>query len=145
MAFQTANLAGDAYLALRNNAPSWKAQAQQMLTYLQNNSVDTNWVFRLLDNLNSLISSVNTWTAVAGLNAYATSMGYSGTMSTDAAAIATAAQGCIGWVTSNFPASGGFLQGYTLNADGTRTARSFTTAQTAGLQTTLSTLIGTIS
>ncbi len=56
-----------------------------------------------------------------------------------------AAQSVISWVIANFPASGGFLQAYTLNADGSRTPRSFSTAQTAGLQTALTSFVATIT
>jgi hypothetical protein len=45
---------------------------------------------------------------------------------------------------ANFPASGGFLQAESLNADGSRTQRTFTPTQTAGLQTNLSAFINTI-
>jgi hypothetical protein len=48
-------------------------------------------------------------------------------------------------VINNFPTSGGYLQSETLNADGTRTLRQFTPAQTAGWQTTINNFISTIS
>jgi hypothetical protein len=145
MAFITATLASDAYSALRSNMPGWKAQAQNALSYIQTNSINSDYVFSLLNNLNGLISSISVASGVSGLNAYATSLGYSGTIVSDAAAVSSAAQACITWVTSNFPKdTGGFIQAYTLNADGTRTAASFTPTQTSGLQTALTSLIATI-
>lgn len=145
MSFQTSTLASDAYANLRSNMRGWKLQAQSALAFTQANSIDTNYVFGMLDQLRSIISTINTMVAVSGLNAYATGLGYSGTMTTDANAVATAATNCISWVTTNFPKdAGSFLQAYTLNADGTRTAASFTPAQTGGLQTSLSALIATI-
>ncbi len=46
---------------------------------------------------------------------------------------------------TNFPKdSGGFIQAFTLNTDGTRTPASFTSVQTVGLQTLIQALINTI-
>jgi hypothetical protein len=150
MALQSANtlLAGDAFNAIRGNAFGWKAQAQNALASLQAGSVNSDFVFRMLDQLNGAIVSLTLWKAVSGLDAFATGQGYTGTMSVDCTAAITAAQACIAWVVTNFPVSSapqsGFLEAYTLNADGSRTARSFTTVQTAGLQTVLTSFIATI-
>lgn len=51
----------------------------------------------------------------------------------------------IAWVVSNFPAAGGYIQKDKLNADGSVTVRQFTTVQTAGLRTRLTTLAGAIA
>jgi hypothetical protein len=146
MTLQSSNVmqAGDAYNLIRGNASGWKAQAQNANASLAAGSVDTNFVFRMLDQLNTIIVSLNAWKAVTGLDTYATGQGYTGTMSADCLATVNAAQACINWVVTNFPASGGFLQGFTLNADGSRTARTFTSAQTAGLQTNLTSFVATI-
>lgn len=146
MSFQTALLPGDAYRALRDNMPSWKAQAQNALAFIQANSIDTNYVFNLLDKLNGVITSINNMKVVAGLDTYATNQGYTGTCSADATATANAAQACINWVVTNFPTdTGGFIQAFKLNSgDGSRIAAVFTPAQTGGLQTSLSNLIATI-
>lgn len=147
MALQSANtmLAGEAFALIRGNAAGWKAQAQNANTFMAANSVDTSFIFRTLDQLNAIITALTAWKAVAGLDTYATGQGYTGTLSADCTATSTAAQTCITWVVTNFPASGGFLQGHTLNADGTRTPRIFTTANTAGLQTDLTAFVATIS
>lgn len=145
MTFQTALLASDAYAALRNNMPGWKAQAQNALAFIQANAINSDYVFGMLDQLRAIIISINNMNAVAGLNAYATSLGYSGTMTTDAGLVVTAATNCISWITTNFPKdAGGFIQAYTLAADGSRTATVFTPAQTVGLQNSLTSLIATI-
>src|SRR5262249_24421075 len=138
-------LAGDAYQNIRSNAGGWKAQAQNALTSLQAGSVNSDFIFRLLDQTGGAISALTAWKAVSGLDTYATGQGYLGTLTTDCNSSITAAQAVISWVVTNFPASGGFLQAYTLNADGSRTPRSFTSAQTAGLQTALTNFIATIS
>ncbi len=147
MPLQSANamLAGEAFTAIRVNAAGWRAQAQNANISLAAGNVDTNFIFRMLDQLNGAITALTTWKAVTGLDTYATAQAYTGTMSSDCAATITAAQTCITWVVTNFPASGGFLQGYSLNADGTRTARTFTPANTAGLQTNLTAFVATIS
>ncbi len=146
MSLQSGNtfLAGDAYAAIRSNAAGWKAQAQNALQTLEAGSVSSDFVFRMLDQLAGAITALTAWESVVGLNTYATAQSYPSTMTTDCAACITAAQATIAWVVANFPASNGFLQAYTLNADGSRTARLFTVVQTAGLQTALSSFIATI-
>src|SRR5258705_13971153 len=126
MALQTSNtmLAGEAYRAIRDNAASWKAQAQNANISLAG-TVSADFIFRMLDQLGGAITALNQWKAVANLDTYATGQGYSGTMSADCSATVTAAQNCISWVTANFPSSEGFLQSHTLNADGSRTPRTF--------------------
>jgi hypothetical protein len=147
VALQSSNifLAGDAYVAIRSNSAGWKAQSQNALTRCQGGSIDTDFIFRLLDQTVTVVNALTSWKATAGLDAFATGQAYPTTMTTDCNTCVTAAQAIISWVTTNFPVdAGGFLQGYTLNADGSRTARSFTTAQTAGLQTSLTNFIATI-
>lgn len=146
MALQSSNtmLASEAFDAVRQNARGWKAQAQSALATLSG-TVNSDFIFHMLDQLAGAINALNTWKAIANLNTYATGEGYPTTMVTDCTACATAAQACIDWVTTNFPASGGFLQSHVLNADGSRAPRTFTTAQTAGLQTALTNFIATIT
>lgn len=147
MPLQSANtmLAGEAFAAIRSNAASWKAQAQNANISLAAGSVNSDFIFRMLDQLGGAIAALNLWKAVVGLDAFATGQGYTGTMSADCTSSVTAAQACITWVSANFPAASGFLQSHTLNADGSRTPRSFTPAQTAGLQTNLTSFVATIS
>src|SRR5712671_5948665 len=146
MALQSSNamLAGEAFAAIRSNAAGWKAQAQNANISLAG-TVNADFIFRMLDQLGGAITALNLWKAVAGLDTFATGQAYTGTMSVDCTATVNAAQACINWVVTNFPVSATFLQAYTLNADGSRTARTFTTAQTAGLQTALTSFIATIS
>lgn len=145
MALQSSNtmLAGEAFTAIRQNAAGYKAQAQNALVSLAG-TINSDFVFQVLDQLGGAIVALNTWKAVSGLDTYATAQGYIGTMSTDCAASVTSAQSCITWIVTNFPSSAGFLQAYALNADGSRTPRTFTSTQTAGLQTALTAFIATI-
>lgn len=147
MPLQTANSGlspQDAFIAIRSNAAGVKAQAQNALISLQAGPVSSDFIFRMLDQLASIIAALNAWEAIAGLDSYATEQGYTGSLAGDCATCSTAATACITWVVTNFPASSGFLQSHTLNADGSRTPRSFTSAQTAGLQTNLQAFIATI-
>jgi hypothetical protein len=131
---------------VQNYAAQAKDRATSAVAVMAAGQVDTIFIFSLLDQLNGLIANLNAVQATSGLNAYATAEvpGYAGTMSSDITATVNAAQACIAWVVANFPASGGFLLGQSLNADGTRTQRSFTTAQTAGFRTALNSLLATI-
>ena len=136
----------DAYASIRGLAQTAKNVAQNTLASLQGGPVTTDFIFRLLDQLQFFISSVTAWKAVAGLDAYATSLDYSGIMSADCTTTISAAQVCVTWVSGNFPVDvGGWLLAYKLNADGTRTPNSFTSAQTLGLQTDLQAFIATIA
>jgi len=131
---------------VQNYAAQAKDRATSAVALMTAGSVDTIFIFSLLDALNGLITNLNAVKNTAGLDAYATAQvpGYAGTMSSDITATINAAQACIDWVVANFPASAGFLLGQSLNVNGTRTQRNFTTAQTAGLQTALNNLLATI-
>lgn len=145
MTFQTTLLASDAYRALRDNTPGWKANAQNSLLTVQTTSINSDFVFRLLDQLKGVIAAVAQWTAVSGLGAYATAQGYSGDIVADANTISTAATNCGLWIINNFPKDAqGFAQAVTINGDGSRTLATFAPSSTGGLQTTLTALIATI-
>ena len=127
-------------LAIKNNA-------QAALNVLKSGSVTTDWIFTFLDNARFARDDLNAQAAMAGINAEATQQwpSYAGTLTNDIATIVTNINACISWISSNFPVdAGGFIQAYKLNADGTRTAASFTSAQTVGLQNALTTLIASI-
>ncbi len=135
----------EAFQRIRSFAAGAKSQGQRYLAELQGGPVDSAWVFTFLDQIRGFISYMNATSSVVGLDAYATAQGYSTTLSTDVAACVTAAQACINWVTTNFPkdTTATWLLAFSLNSDGTRNMRSFTTAQTAGLQTALSAFVAT--
>lgn len=135
----------DAFSQIRANAWAIKVQAQAALVTMQAGSIDTIFAFQVLDQSRSLIAAFAVWKAVTGLDAYATAQGYVGSLVNDCTTCQTAAQAIISWITANFPVSGGFVEAFVLNADGSRTPNSFTTAQTAGLQAAMSAFIATIS
>lgn len=134
---------------VQNCAAQIKEHATSAIAVMAANPVDTNFVFNLLDQLNGVIANLNAVKNTVGLNAHATANvpGYAATMTTDITATVAAAQACIDWVVANFPrdtVATTWLLGFQLNADGSRTARFFTSAQTAGFRTALTTLLLTI-
>jgi len=132
---------------LQGVVASAKAQAQNALASMQAGQVNTLFIFSMLDQISGLNITLSQFSGVVGLNAYATAQitGYAGTLTADISAVQNAGIACITWVTANFPVdSGGFIQAFKLNADGTRVPTAFTNAQTAGLQTLLQAFINTI-
>lgn len=130
-------------------AANWKGYAQQAVTTLAAGNVNSDWVFSFLDTMRGNSLRLGTLGGTTGLDAYATGAipGYAGTLSVDIAATTNASTACIDWVVTNFPkdSTNSFILSHTLNGDGTRTPRSFTPANTAGLRTNLTTFIATIS
>lgn len=135
----------EAYSLIRSNAMGMKQQANGYLSSLQGGPVTTTFAFQVLDQTRNFIGNMQSWGGVSGLDAYAASQGYSGSMAADVTTCTTAAQAMITWAVNNFPSAGGFLQAETLNADGSRTMRQFTPAQTGGWQTAINNFIATIS
>lgn len=121
-----------------------KSQAQNAIAQLQAGLVSTQFIFAILDQLNATISFLNNVAGIVNVNTLATQQGYPGTLTTDITGVVSAAQAVINWVVANFPAASGWLQAFKLNADGTRTAATFTTVQTAGLVTVLQGFVATI-
>lgn len=133
---------------VQNYAAQAKDRGTNAVAVMAAGPVDTTFVFNLLDALNGLIAQLNTVKNTAGLDAYAAAQvpGYAGTMSNDITATVNAAQACIDWVVANFPkdSTATFLLAQSLNADGSRAMRSFTSVQTLGFRTALNNLLATI-
>lgn len=137
-----------ALATVQNYAAQARERATGAVTTMAAGSVDTGFIFSLLDALSGLIVNLNSVKTLVGLDSYATGNvpGYSGTMTADIAATVNAAQASIDWVVANFPKdnTATWLLAFSLGANGSRTMRSFTSAQTAGFRTTLNSLIATI-
>lgn len=134
---------------VQNYASIAKDRATSANAALAAGPVDTNFIFNLLDALNGFIANLTAVKSTAGLDGYATAQvpGYAGTMTTDVTATVNASQACIDWVVTNFPKDSGtntWALAFQINADGTRTMRSFSVVQTAGLRTALQNLLATI-
>lgn len=125
-----------------------KVNGGNAVTTLAAGNVDTNYIFLLLDRLRQTIITLNQVKGVAGLNAYATAQlpSYAGAMVADINATISACQACIDSVISTFPkdSTALWVLAESINADGSRTLRQFTPAQTAGLRTALTNLVATI-
>lgn len=108
----------------------------------------------LLDNMRTDLAYFQGVAATPGIGAYATEQygdGYA--IGPDFGAFTTALQGVVGWLIANIPREPvdaldpegpRYLLLQTLDADGARTDRTFSTAQTAGLRTVLDALIATV-
>ena len=127
----------------QQQASSIKAIATNNSTAMKAGPVLSSGILSLLDNL---VGAHNVLSAVAsldGIDAYAQEqIGVS--IASDFTAMMNAITAAAAWIVTNFPASGGYLQAQTMNSDGARTERSFTTTQTAGLVTLLDALVATI-
>lgn len=139
---------GQAFIQVMGQAAGIKQQATDALAQLQAGPVDANWIFNAVDVMRDALTRFNRFKGVAGLDSYATNQvsGYTGPMTTDITTTVAAIQACIDWIVANFPkdSTATYLLAYTMAADGSRTARSFSSVQTAGLQTKLQALIATI-
>jgi hypothetical protein len=144
----TQNSLAYALQSVQNIAATTKDRATSANAAMNVGPVSTEFVFNQLDMLAACIANLDAVKNTAGLDAYASAQvpGYTGTMSTDIAATQAAAQSSIDWVTANFPkdSTNTWLLGHQLAANGSRTPRNFSTAQTAGFRTALSNLLVTI-
>lgn len=140
---------GQALIQILGQAAGTKAQAAEALATLQAGPVSTTWVFNAIDQMKDAIDRFNKFKNITGLDAYATAQvpGYVGTLSADITTTQAAIQSCIDWCVTNFPkdSTNTWLLAFSMAADGTRTPRNFTTAQTAGLQTRLQAVIATVA
>lgn len=140
---------GQALIQVISQAAGTRAQAASALAELQAGPVSTTWVFNAIDTMVGAIDRFNRFKNVSGLDAYATEQipGYAGTLTADITATVNAIQQCVDWCVATFPkdSTNTWLLAFSMAADGTRAPRTFSTAQTAGLQTRLQTVIATVS
>jgi hypothetical protein len=127
-----------------------QAQASSIKRIAANNrdrmaagSITASGVFSLLDNLKGARAQFSEAAALPGMGAYAEDQLGRG-VTQEFADMLAAIDAAADWIIANMPSSGGYLQTETLNADGSRTERTFPTSQTGGLRTALDALIATI-
>ena len=117
---------------------SWiKVQAQGASTMLTGN-VTTTQVLQIVDNLRSSLSVFAAVSAIPGISAYAQAQFDNPTydIAANFTVMVNAINAAVAWVVTNFPKdTGGFMQGWTLASDGSRTEAVFTPAQTASWKT----------
>lgn len=135
--------AADALEALRVLGGNIRGQCSGWNTTMSAGSVDSWFVFAICQNIKSWIASIDTYSGTSGLNELATSelSGYQGTFTDDVAAVKTALQGCLTWISANT----GSVSWFTIGTDGTVTPNSFTSTQTSGLRTKMSAVVSAIS
>ena len=138
----------DALERILQQSEATKTTSQNYVAQLAAGPVSSDWVFAFINRCNLSIVGFNQYKGVPGLNAYAQAQipGYAGTMTSDIDAVIAGIQACIDWVVANFPkdSTNTWVLAYSINADGTRNPRNFSTAQTAGLRTNLNALIALI-
>jgi len=128
----------------RDQAAAIKDVSQGFSAKMKAGSVPTSSIFALLDNLVDSKNIFSTAAALSGMDAYAEAQ-LGASIATDFTAMTNAVNSAIAWIVQNFPKdTDGYLQMATMNSDGTRTERSFTTTQTAGLATLLDAVVATI-
>lgn len=138
-----------ALVQVLGQAAGIKSQAEEANATLLAGPVSSDWIFNFLNNTSAALFNFNRFKNVVGLDTYAQEQvpGYSGSMLSDINAVIDAVQACIDWVVTNFPknTAGDYILAYTaLAADGSKTPRMFSTAQTAGLRTNLQAVIALI-
>lgn len=150
MAFPTTstrNLAGGVVA----EAKAIKQQCQSAISALAAGPQSANAIIGLCQRLNA--SKVNVFVPAQGssavLAALASDLGLADAAAANSAiqGVVDAITGSIDWVVANFPTSGGspsYILKDTLNADGSVSVRSFTSAQTAGLRTQLQGIVDAI-
>lgn len=147
MAFRSSTQTQAWGLAAAIQQAAWVKQQAQAGVALLSGTVNVNQLFQLIDNLRAPLGIFNSVASIPGIGAYAQAQfddpGYD--VVAEFTAMVNALQACIDWIVNNFPADAqGFIQAYKLNADGSRTASTFSSAQTAGLASALNTLIAQI-
>lgn len=111
-------------------------------------NVNSDMVFRLVDETRSAISILNQQAAVPGIGAYAQQQFNDATydVAAEFSNMVAKLTAVVTWIFNNFPKDGsGFLLGYTINADGSRAPRVFAPASTVGLKAAVDGVIAAIA
>ncbi len=145
MAFKTNQLAV-VYRQITQFANIVKSQAQSLRDASNAGNIHAMQIIDWFVALGGFRTQLNTLSQTPGLAAYAKTecndANYD--VAAEFTAMLSAIDTALGWVTTNFPASGGFIQSHSF-VSGVYTPRTFTPAQTAGLRTALDALTATIS
>ena len=148
MAFRTDGLS-KAYHRGQNSAIRAKNYSSQASAQLAGGTVSANAVIQVMTQMKSFIEEFDSVSSVPGIAQYARDQedDQSYDVVAEFVAMRVAAVSARDWVINNFPVSnpGGFIEKDTLEADGAITVRTFSSVQTAGLQTALDTLVAAIA
>lgn len=144
MAFRAVK--ADTYAAIRSRATQLKKLATDSKAVMLAGPVSASAIRQLLDLFIQGKAELQAAGAVPGMADFAKAQ--EGDAAYDVAAeftaMVNACTGVIDWIVANVPASGGYVQTEQWSASGV-TLRTFSTASTAGLRTTLDTFIATVS
>lgn len=144
MAFRAVK--ADTYNAIRSRATQLKKLATDSKALMLAGPVSASAVRQLLDLFIQGKAELNTAAAVSGIVDYAKAQ--EGDEAYDVAAeftaMVSAAEGVINWIVANMPTNSGYVLAEQWSASGV-SVRTFSTAETAGLRTTLDTFIATVS
>ena len=124
-----------------------RSMAQRAVARLATNT-GADYILALLDELNAGRAELNSYASTPDLAGYARDQLNSPSYDvvTEYGATMAAMQNVSAWVVANFPKdANGFVLSHTMDAEGVRTPRQFTPAQTSGLVTQLNALISTIA
>lgn len=143
-------LLSEALRAIQNQRAWLKVVVLPPMAQVLAGNVNTAQLLQFVDNLKAALQVMQAQVNAAGapLAAYAQEQinvpGYD--PAADHNTLVGQLNSCINWVTTNFPKdAGGFMMGYTLNADGSRTMATFTSAQTAQLLTLINAAQATLA
>lgn len=145
MAFRTDGLA-KAYAAGQQEAIRLQSFATSHNNALAAGNVSANLVQQIMGQMKGSIEIFDVVSATSGMQQYARDQqdDQAYDVVAEFLAMRNASVAVRDWVINNFPTVGGFIQKDTYETDGSITVRVFTSIETAGLQTVLTTLVGTI-
>jgi len=128
----------------QSQASSIKRIAQNNRDRMAAGPITAGGVLSLLDNLSGALATFQGVAGLAGIAAYAQDQ-LGQDVAPDFSAMIAEVTACRDWIVSALPKDGdGYLLLETMDAQGSRTERTFSTAATAGLRTALDALIATI-
>lgn len=136
-----------AWETARAVAGTIKLQTQSLRTQSAQGNVGASQILNHLTFLADQKVRLQAIAALPGIAAYAQEQVNDPTLNvaTEFNAMVAAMDGVRDWVIANFPASGGFLQAQSFQADGRTVDRQFSTATLATYRTQLDALIATIN
>lgn len=145
MAFNTGALE-EVYRDIRNQARDIKSRSQSLRSQSASGPVGSVLIIEWYERVRGNRAAMAALASTPGLSTYAQTESNNGSynVSTEYTAMVNAIDACLTWVTTNFPASGGYLQTHSF-VSGAYTPRTFSTADLATFRTVLDSLIATIN
>lgn len=145
MAFRTDSLRSYYQLA-QDTSRNLKQACASLIARAAAGNITSSDIFGIYTRMGNDSATLTTVAAVQGLADYAQSQANDPAynVGTEFTAMQNAITSARSWVTTNFPASGGYLQSHQFSG-GAIVERIFTPAQTAGLRTALQSVVDSIA